>query len=315
MDVAFGPVPSRRLGQSLGVNNVPAKTCSYSCVYCQLGPTKATVCVPRSFRRPESIVAAVRRRIERLQAHDERLDYITFVPDGEPTLDKGLGREIRQLKELGFPVAVISNASLIDLAAVRADLCAADLVSVKIDTVSDVVWRRINRPDPSLDLMAILGGLRRFAAAFGGALLTETMLVRGLNDDEAGLTAVADFVAELNPAMAYLSYPTRPPTETWVKAPTEDAVARAFSIFRAARLRAELLQEAAAGPFGFTGDATDDLLAACAVHPMREDEVRAFLAKAGAEWSLVETLLRNGRLRVIKHCGQQFFVHLIRAED
>ncbi len=112
-ELVFGPVPSRRLGRSLGVNNVPMKTCSYSCVYCQLGATKQTGVERRTFHVPETIASAVGARVEALRERGEGIDYLSFVPDGEPTLDAGLGQEIELLRPLGLPVAVMTNASLL----------------------------------------------------------------------------------------------------------------------------------------------------------------------------------------------------------
>jgi len=102
----FGPVPSRRLGRSLGINNIPPKSCTYSCVYCQVGPTARTEVVPRAFYAPARIVREVKRHLSRLRERGERVDYLTFVPDGEPTLDDQLGETIERLRPLGIPIAV-----------------------------------------------------------------------------------------------------------------------------------------------------------------------------------------------------------------
>ncbi len=126
MDIVFGPVPSRRLGRSLGINNIPPKHCSYSCIYCQVGPTAVPEIVPRAFYSPEEIVRQVARRLETARAQGEAVDYLTFVPDGEPTLDAHLAVAIDALKPLGLPVAVISNASLIWRPEVREILTHAD---------------------------------------------------------------------------------------------------------------------------------------------------------------------------------------------
>lgn len=111
--IAFGPVPSRRLGQSLGINNIPPKSCSYSCVYCQVGPTRETESAPRAFHPPEEIARAVTARVRAVERAGERIDYLTFVPDGEPTLDANLREAVSLLRPLGYPVAVITNASLV----------------------------------------------------------------------------------------------------------------------------------------------------------------------------------------------------------
>lgn len=122
-DLVFGPIPSRRLGQSLGINNIPPKTCSYSCVYCQVGRTTRSRVARRAFFDPDAIVEAVSERVEAVRTAGGRVDYLTFVPDGEPTLDANLGHEIEALAPLGVPVAVIPTARScrIRRSAVRSD--------------------------------------------------------------------------------------------------------------------------------------------------------------------------------------------------
>ncbi|MGD8309020.1 MAG: radical SAM protein, partial [Chromatiales bacterium] len=182
--LAFGPVPSRRLGRSLGINNVPTKTCDYTCVYCQVGPTTLKIVEPRPFFSPEEIREAVRARVEGVRAAGGGIDYLTFVPDGEPTLDARLGESIEALRPLGIPVAIITNATLLSRGAVREAVAKADLVSLKVDTVDEDAWRRINLPHHDLDLGVILDGIRRLASAYRGRLITDTMLIAGINDSE-----------------------------------------------------------------------------------------------------------------------------------
>jgi wyosine [tRNA(Phe)-imidazoG37] synthetase (radical SAM superfamily) len=135
--LAFGPIPSRRLGRSLGINNIPAKNCSYSCIYCQLGHTSQKNFERRTFYKPEDIVNNVNKLINKVKEIGETIDYLTFVPDGEPTLDINLGDEIDLLKHLGIKVAVITNSSLIWIPEVQKDLAKADLVSLKVDSTKE----------------------------------------------------------------------------------------------------------------------------------------------------------------------------------
>ena len=236
--LVFGPVVSRRLGVSLGVNNIPYKRCSYTCVYCQLGRTLELTVERREYTDPRALVEQVRARLERAG----RVDYVTFVPDGEPTLDKGLGRSIRMLqRELGVRVAVLTNASLLWLEEVRLDLQQADLVSLKLDAGSPATWKRINRPHPSLDYWRVLEGMRVFAGEYSGTLLTETMLVRGLNDRAEELRLIADRIAELGPSKAYIAVPTRPPAEPWVRGAGHEALATLYSELESQGVAAELL--------------------------------------------------------------------------
>lgn len=181
--ITFGPVPSRRLGRSLGIKHIPPKVCSYACVYCQLGRTLEMRVQRKNFYDPQEIAEAVRARLSTLEERGEAVDCLTFVPDGEPTLDIRLGPAIEQLKPLGVKVAVITNASLIWREDVRSDLMLADWVSLKVDSVREQAWRRVNRPHGSLRLDAILEGMLVFAKVYSGELVTETMIVRDLADD------------------------------------------------------------------------------------------------------------------------------------
>jgi wyosine [tRNA(Phe)-imidazoG37] synthetase (radical SAM superfamily) len=186
---------------------------------------------------------AVRERVERVRKLGDPVDHLTFVPDGEPTLDLHLGRTIELLRPLRVPIAVLSNGSLLWQPDVRHDLASVDWVSIKVDSVSEAVWRAHNRPDASLSLREVLEGMQHFAADARGALVTETMLVRGSNDSLAELEATADFVATLSPATAYLSLPVRPPCEPWVEPPDVHWVEYACEVFGQRVGRVELLDE------------------------------------------------------------------------
>ncbi len=308
MEVAFGPVPSRRLGRSLGINNIPPKICTYSCVYCQLGRTFRMQVDRDAFYDPEEIIRAVEARLSELRRKDEPVDYLTFVPDGEPTLDLNLGQEIELLKQLSIPVAVITNSSLIFREAVREELSQADWVSLKVDAASEPVWRRINRPHKELDLAEIKQGLLEFARTFRGTLASETMLIQGLNEDTAELEKTAKLLAELEPAIAYIAIPTRPPAEAWVKPADEGAVARAYALFSERLPRVELLIGYEGNAFSTIGDAVQDLLSITAVHPMRKQAVQELLARDRAAWEVVRRLLAEGKLVELTYRGERFYL-------
>jgi wyosine [tRNA(Phe)-imidazoG37] synthetase (radical SAM superfamily) len=310
--LVFGPVPSRRLGRSVGVNNVDSKTCSYSCAYCQVGRTAMTETVPRAFQTVEELVAAVGDRVRALRAREEHVDFVTFVADGEPTLDRHLGEELDGLRSLGIPLAVISNGSLLWREAVRHALARADWVSLKVDTVDESVWRRLNRPHGSLDLQAVLAGMKAFASGYRGALVTETMLVRGLNDGQDGCDATAAFLEQLQPQIAYVAAPTRPPAEEWVQPADENALNRCYQRFARTLPRVELLAEFEGTAFGTTGSAEEDLLGNAAVHPMREDAALALLAQAGADRLVLDRLVAEGRVRPVHYLGHTFYLRCLR---
>jgi wyosine [tRNA(Phe)-imidazoG37] synthetase (radical SAM superfamily) len=306
--IAFGPIPSRRLGRSLGINNIPPKVCTYSCVYCQVGRTTRMRVGRRAFYAPEEIARAVRDKVESARVADESIDYLTFVPDGEPTLDVNLGSEIELLRPLGIKTAVITNSSLVWRQDVRADLLHVDLVSFGIDAALEEPWHRVNRPHGALRLNAVLGGLLAFRDCFDGQLITETMLVRDVNDGEENVTAVADFLARLKPDKAYLAIPTRPPAEHWARPPDEGVINSAYQVLREKVDRVEYLIGYEGTEFSVTGDVVEDLLSITAVHPMREDAVCALLARAEADWAVVEALVEEGRLAETRHDGRSFYL-------
>jgi len=306
--VVFGPIPSRRLGHSLGINHIPPKHCSYSCVYCQVGPTPVPEIERRAFLPVDDVVAEVTARVGQLRERGDGLDFLTFVPDGEPTLDLRLGEIIGRLRPLGVPIAVITNATLLGRADVRAALAGADWVSVKVDAAREAEWRRVNRPHPELRLSEVLDGTLAFARAFTGRLATETMLVGGFNDGEDAIEAVVAHVAALRPETAYVALPTRPTAERGAEPPAEDVVARVYQQFATRLPRVELLAGFEGTGFGTSGDAERDLLSITAVHAMREDTVTALLERDGADWTVVEALIARGELVAVPYRGHHFYM-------
>jgi len=306
--IAFGPVPSRRLGRSLGINNIPAKICTYSCAYCQVGRTVQMQVERRPYYSPQEIYDEVKEKVERSKSQGLAIDYLTFVPDGEPTLDINLGREIDMLRSLGIRIAVISNASLIWDERVREELSKADWVSVKVDAVEERIWRHVDRPSRALKLQAILQGIIEFSKDFKGMLVTESMLLSGINDDESSLLAIAEFLERIDPAVSYISAPIRPPAEKWAALPSEESLCRAFQIFSERVKRVELLVGYEGDSFDLTGNGERELLAIAAVHPMREVAVRKFLQQAGESWQVVEKLIDQGQLVKIEYQGNSFYL-------
>ncbi len=305
---AFGPVPSRRLGRSLGINNIPPKVCPYSCGYCQLGRTIKMQVERQPFYEPEQILEAVQTKVTSAQAAGETIDYLTFVPDGEPTLDLNLGRTIDLLRPLGIPIAVITNAALIGRQDVRADLRQADWVSLKVDAVQEAVWQQIDRPHGMLQLSAILDGALKFATDFAGKLVTETMLIAGCNDSVTVVEESAAFVAWLQPAVAYLAVPTRPPAEDWARPPSERIINRTYQIFRDRVGRVEYLIGYEGNSFAFTGNVEEDLLSITAVHPMRKEAVSKLLVRAGTGWAVVRRLIDQDQLVETQYQGSKFYL-------
>ena len=304
----YGPVPSRRLGMSLGINNIPAKVCPYACVYCQVGRTSERLVERRGFYEPEAIFGAVQNRLASPYSGAMPADYLTLVPDGEPTLDRHLGEIIQLLKRLPAPVGVITNAALLYREDVRQELARADWVSLKIDAAREAIWRKVNRPHGELRLPHILDGMRAFAGIFSGKLVTETMLLAGLNDKDDHLAELADVVGRLHPDTAYLSIPTRPPTEHWARPPAESRLNRAYLAFSDKVAQVEHLIGYEGDAFAYSGDVENDILSITAVHPMREAAVRELLSWAGAAWSLVDRLMERGDLTAVSYRGHLYYL-------
>ena len=259
-----------------------------------------------AFYKPEEILNQVERRIKKVRNVGESIDYLTFVSDGEPTLDINLGLEIELLRQFGIKIAVITNASLIWLQDVRQELAKADWVSLKVDSTCEEIWRKINRPNTGLRLASILDGILEFAKVHNGELVTETMLVKNLNDDDEHVKEVVDFLARLKPAKAYLAIPTRPPSEAWVEPPDENAINRAYQIFTERISGVEYLIGYEGNAFAFTGNVDEDLLDITAVHPMREEAVKKLLLKAKVDWSVIDRLIAQDKLVETKYKHKKF---------
>jgi wyosine [tRNA(Phe)-imidazoG37] synthetase (radical SAM superfamily) len=300
----FGPVQSRRFGMSLGINHLPAKVCSYACVYCQLGRTHPLSIEPSAYSQPEEIYQVVKNRLEEL---DQPPDYLTFVSNGEPCLDSQLGNAIRALKDFQIPTAVICNASLLWHADVRERLMPADSVSLKVDTVETCAWHKINRPHGQLRLEQVLGGIKEFTRVYPGRLLTETMLVRGVNDSPAQVRASAAFIASLEPEMAYLALPLRAPAEDWVEPPSEQESIQALQLFAEIFSRCVLLADLPETGLVGSGDPLHTLLETLKVHPMEREEVLVYLHKNQLPAQTLEDLVIGKKIRASRYKGKIFY--------
>jgi len=300
----FGPVPSRRFGNSIGVNHIPPKICTYACRYCQLGKAIRMQTNREHFYEPESLIREVELRLKTVSD----ADYITLVPDGEPTLDIHIGELLKGLKQFGIPLAVITNASMLWNKAVRKELAVADCVSIKVDAVNEDTWRKVDRPHKNLNFQDVLNGVRQFAKEYQGKLITESMLIQGYNDNESELRAIAKFLGEINPDTAYIAIPTRPPADKTVKPADEKALQIAFTQFSEHIKHVELLIGYEGNAFSASGDAESDLLSITAVHPMREDAVMELLAKNNADRSVLDKLIAENKILRLEYQDNRFYL-------
>ncbi|MBN2862310.1 MAG: radical SAM protein [Bacteroidales bacterium] len=304
----FGPVPSRRLGKSLGVNNIPHKICTYSCLYCQVGKAIKMQVNRQDFYKPEDLFNEVRMILGKIQNENEYPDYITIVPDGEPTLDINLGKLIMMLKTTGVPVAVITNGSLINFPDVKEDLMKADFLSIKADTFNIEKWRKINKPHKKLSLDAIIEGARLFSYEYTGKLVTETMLLKGINNTVDDLENTARVIASFKPDTAYIAIPTRPPAYKETIPANESDVNRAYHIFSQHIQKVELLTGYEGNTFSSTGSFREDILSITAVHPMREDAVRELLSKTNEEYSILTGLIEDNLIERLNYTGSTYYL-------
>lgn len=306
MKYVFGPVPSRRLGQSLGIDTIPLKTCNWNCVYCQLGRTQPVTHKREEYLPRADILAEVRGVLE---AHAPgTIDWVTLVGSGEPTLHAGTGWLIAQIKALTqIPVAVITNGSLLYDPQVRRELAAADAIMPTLDAGTEKLYRQINRPHPEATFQRLITGLVDFRQMYKGRLWVEVMLVQGLNDTEQALQDIAAVLRRVEPDEIHISLPTRPPVETWVKPSDDEGIMRALAILGDV---AHVLHPAA-GSFDLSGfeSLSDAVISIITRHPMRQDELERTLEEAapGRSGEILDELQQSGRAQIVERCGIRFW--------
>ena len=226
-DFVYGPVPSRRLGLSLGINIIPRKTCTLDCIYCQCGLTTKKTVERSSFYPVPDVIAAVRKSVAL-----RRPDYLTFSGEGEPTLNKDIGRIIRRLKrEFRLPVAVITNGTLMSDPGVRRDLYAADLVMPSLDAADQRTFAKVDRCHRSIRVGDIIAGLVAFRRRYRGQLWLEVMLCKGVNDSPEQLMILRRAVADINPTLVQLNTVVRPPAESFARALSHDDLVQVQMVF------------------------------------------------------------------------------------
>lgn len=309
MKYVFGPVPSRRLGQSLGIDPIPFKTCNWNCVYCQLGRSTPMINERRDYVPPDDIIAQVK---EALAVHRQgEIDWVTFVGSGEPTLHAGLGKMIRQVKVLtDIPVAVITNGSLLYRHDVREELAAADAVLPSLDAGTESLYRKINRPWPDLSFERLVDGLIAFRREFSGKMWIEIMLIKGVNDTETALKDLAAVLRRIGPDEVHINLPIRPPAEPWVTPADEEGLVLASALLGGIA-RVLVPAEGAFDLSGY-GNVVDAVVGVITRHPMREDDLLKTLDRwtpGQVEQALAE-LAASGRAQVVVRYGRRFWSYV-----
>jgi wyosine [tRNA(Phe)-imidazoG37] synthetase (radical SAM superfamily) len=306
MNYVFGPVPSRRLGQSLGIDTIPLKTCNWNCVYCQLGRTVPLTNERREYIPNDLILAQVKAALDAHQPGE--IDWVTFVGSGEPTLHSGLGRLLRDVKTFAnLPIAVITNGALLYLPEVRHDLAAADAVLPSLDAGSADLYRRLNRPHPEATFERLIEGLVTFRREYPGQLWLEIMLVRGLNDTLDSLREILAVLERIKPDEVHINQPTRPPAETWVLPPDDEGLMRATAVLgKIARV-----VPPAQGHFDLSGcqSIPEAIVNIITRHPMSQQQIEETLAdwKPTAVRQALNELTASGQAQLVERLGVQFW--------
>jgi wyosine [tRNA(Phe)-imidazoG37] synthetase (radical SAM superfamily) len=302
MDYIYGPVPSRRLGISLGVSPIPKKTCNYSCIYCQLGKTNHMTNKREMFYNVEDIIT----EFEIILQKDVLFDVVTIVGEGEPTLYTGLGELIEEIKHrTNKPVAVITNGALLYDQKVREELFLADIVLPTLDAYDEKSFKKINRPIKTISFTKILEGLIKFSREYKGKLWLEMMFIKGFNNDLSSILKYKELLAKINYDKLYLNTPVRPPAESFVQALTSSEMNEIENMLGGISI--DLLDSE-----GFYSDITDHFQAILSIikrHPMNQYEIRGFLnsRKCKNIDEIISQLTQDSRINVINYKGYYTF--------
>lgn len=296
----FGPVPSRRLGRSLGVSPIPAKTCNYSCIYCQLGRTPERSNARERFFPREDILAEIRKAVEARE-----FDYLTFVGDGEPTLNADLGWLIRKSKEFTKqPIAVITNGALLCDPKVAEELSNADVIMPSLDAPNEKLWKRINRPHRDLMHADVVQGLIDFSSKYSTRIFLEVMLVDKINDSDNTLHELAKIIERIRPAKVFVNVPIRPPAESYAQPPDEKRQNAAELILGNVLAHKEM-DEFDTSAYS---DEMDALVTLSARHPLRLEQIRLIFSCFGKAFGETEiSRLRQLGFIISKHGDSHYF--------
>jgi wyosine [tRNA(Phe)-imidazoG37] synthetase (radical SAM superfamily) len=301
----FGPVPSRRLGRSLGVDLVPAKACTYDCIYCESGTT--THLTVERFS-PYSVIEIVEELEHQLTRTLSSPEIITLSGAGEPTLYADLGELIHRIKNItSLPVAVLTNGSLLGLKSVHSDLARADVVLPSLDAATSKVFRRINRPHSSLELDQIISGLMDFRRNYSGQIWLEILLVRGINDTVPELTGLKRVIEKLGSDRVQLNTVDRPPAVHWAK-PVSGASLSKFADFLGKPAKAiSRFCSAAAGETS-CGDLAQRIIEMINRRPCTERQISDSLGTEIAEVSaLLRSMTKDGEISCKLHQHRYFY--------
>jgi wyosine [tRNA(Phe)-imidazoG37] synthetase (radical SAM superfamily) len=243
----YGPVPSRRLGRSLGIDLVPHKICTYDCIYCQIGKTTQKTLVRKEYVPVREVIEEVSRF---LKEETSSIDYLSLSGSGEPTLHSKIRSVIEGLKEItSIPIAVITNGSLLYLEGVRQDILYADVVLPSLDAVSSSAFLKMNRPDEGLSVERMVEGLVQFRKIYKGQIWLEILFCRGVNDSQSELSLMKEAIGHIKPDQIHLNTVVRPPSEIWATPLSQKEMEKIQTFFGE---RASIISEFDRHPFSLT---------------------------------------------------------------
>jgi len=304
--LAFGPVVSRRLGQSLGVNTVPCKTCAYSCVYCQLGATRNRTVTRRPYHDAGDIAEAVKATLARSRTVP---DFVTFLGCGEPTLAENLGESLEAVRNVwNGEIALLTSGALFSRTDVRMEAMGFDLVMPTVAAGNDAIFRRLHHPHPEVAFERVVEGLSKFSESYEGQLIPEVMLVGGINDSAEMLDEITDVLEKIGAHKVHLTAPIRPPTQHWVRLPAEEAVALAMSVLPGAVDFTRPGDEAVTEVISIK---VEELLAIASMHPLTEAQALSTLGDAGVTEeegkALLSELVESSKMLRTEYGGKRYY--------
>lgn len=294
----YGPVPSRRLGSSLGISPIPKKTCNYSCIYCQLGRTDHLTNTRQLFYPVEDITGELKQFMETPTS----FDVITIVGEGEPTLYLGLGQLIDTIKVMTTkPLAVITNGALLYDPLLQEELAKADILLPTLDAFDEASFKTINRPHRSLTYSQVIKGIEKFSKSYKGQLWIEIMFMQGINDNDQALKHYKALLKKMTYHKLYLNTPVRPPAEAAVKMVEHERMNHIAEYLGGISI--DLLESK-----GFHSDIKDDYQAIVSIikrHPMNQHEIEGFLKTRSPEncQEVLNRLKGDNNIKVIHYKG------------
>ena len=304
--VVFGPVRSRRLGLVLGINNIKINFCSYDCIYCPSGQKSCCSICTNNCLSPYELYVSVKNKINEIKKSGKQIDYILFAGSGDPALDSNLSKEIQLLREFDYKIAVFTNSALLWNENIQENLMFADYVSLKIDTVNEDTWVKINRPHERLKYDLILNGIKQFSKKFRGTLTTETMLIKNFNDNENEIKQLGNFLSTINRNASYFMTPIYPPAENYAVSPDTKTLKDLSRIIQKNIPNSMMLCCPEKEEFFTTDDFENELLGLLALHPVNEEAVTSF-ARANDKIGYLQGLLNNKLIEKSIFANKKYF--------